>query len=165
MTPDKTNPRSTVNAVRVKDHGNNTNPSNSNPIDNILDRIDGAKKTGPDKWQARCPAHDDRSPSLSIKEGPDGTVLLKCWAGCSAQGIVEAVGLELRDLFPRSSNYTPSKAPSYSVRDVVKTVIFESKIIEIGYRTIQRGDDLSPQDEARVELAIKAIDCCRGAAR
>ena len=51
-------------------------------------------------WSARCPKHDDRENSLSIGEGDDGRVLLKCFAGCSADAIVEVLGLELRDLFP-----------------------------------------------------------------
>jgi hypothetical protein len=33
-------------------------------------------------WQARCPAHDDKSPSLSICAGEDGRTLLKCFTGC-----------------------------------------------------------------------------------
>lgn len=51
------------------------------------------------RWIACCPAHDDRSPSLSIREGRDGRVLLKCFAGCSTGAIAEALGLKLRDLF------------------------------------------------------------------
>ena len=34
----------------------------------ILDRLDGVRPTGDGRWIARCPAHDDRSPSLSIRE-------------------------------------------------------------------------------------------------
>ena len=33
-------------------------------------------------WMARCPVHDDRSPSLSISAGKDGKVLVRCHAGC-----------------------------------------------------------------------------------
>lgn len=51
-------------------------------------------------WTARCPAHDDRENSLSIGEGRDGRVLVKCFAGCDAAAIVAALGLKLRDLFP-----------------------------------------------------------------
>ncbi|MDA8205335.1 MAG: toprim domain-containing protein, partial [Thermaerobacter sp.] len=71
----------------------------SAPIDVLLSRLDKVKKTS-DGWQALCPAHDDRNPSLSIKEGTDGTLLVKCWSGCSARDIVAAIGLGLGDLFP-----------------------------------------------------------------
>lgn len=46
-----------------------------------------------------CPAHEDRSPSLSVNEGDDGRVLINCFAGCEAAAVVEAIGLNLRDLF------------------------------------------------------------------
>ena len=51
-------------------------------------------------WTARCPAHDDRNPSLSIREADDGTVLVKCFAGCALDSVLEKVGLRSRDLFP-----------------------------------------------------------------
>ena len=50
---------------------------------------------------ACCPAHDDKNPSLSINED-NGKILLKCWAGCSSESIVNAIGIEMKDLFPES---------------------------------------------------------------
>ena len=50
-------------------------------------------------WMAKCPAHDDLNPSLSIQVGADGRTLLKCHAGCAAADIVKALGLHMRDLF------------------------------------------------------------------
>jgi len=52
------------------------------------------------KFKARCPAHDDRGPSLSITETDHGQLLIHCFAGCGAADIVEAVGLTMSDLFP-----------------------------------------------------------------
>ena len=49
-------------------------------------------------WMARCPAHDDRAPSLSIAESSDGKVLVRCHAGCSQQDVVDA--LRARSLWP-----------------------------------------------------------------
>ena len=46
-------------------------------------------------WAARCPAHDDRVPSLSINEGVDGRALIHCHAGCETAAVVEALGLTL----------------------------------------------------------------------
>ena len=48
-----------------------------------------------------CPAHDDdpRTPSLSVGRFKDGGVLVKCFAGCSAQSVVSAMGLAMKDLF------------------------------------------------------------------
>lgn len=70
--------------------------------DAILSRLDAVRKVGPGRWRARCPAHDGKNKQvLSIGETTDGTVLVKCFAGCTAAAVVGAVGLELHDLFPK----------------------------------------------------------------
>lgn len=51
-------------------------------------------------WVARCPAHDDKNPSLSIGEGGDGRVLVRCHAGCTPEKVCAALGLTLADLMP-----------------------------------------------------------------
>jgi hypothetical protein len=53
----------------------------------------GAKAT-PTGWIARCPAHEDRSPSLSISEGEGGRLLLHCHAGCTFDDILHAAAVE-----------------------------------------------------------------------
>ena len=58
-----------------------------------------ARAVGRNRFQARCPAHRDRLPSLSIAEGRDGRVLLHCFAGCSTDAILAALKLSRRDLF------------------------------------------------------------------
>ena len=50
-------------------------------------------------WCCRCPAHDDRTPSLSIHAGDDGRALVCCHAGCEPDAIVAAIGLRPADLF------------------------------------------------------------------
>jgi putative DNA primase/helicase len=61
-----------------------------------LARALGARRTG-STWMARCPAHEDREPSLSISAGPDGKVLVHCHAGCDQHDVVAA--LRRRDLW------------------------------------------------------------------
>ena len=68
-------------------------------LDNLLNRLDGVRQTAPNKYQAKCPAHDDRSPSLAIKCS-DGAILIKCFAGCDTAQILANVGLTFNDLFP-----------------------------------------------------------------
>jgi len=68
-------------------------------IDRVVERLEGVKAHN-GNFTARCPAHEDADPSLSIGEGDDGRVLLKCFAGCTAEDIVAALGLEMSDLFP-----------------------------------------------------------------
>jgi hypothetical protein len=57
------------------------------------------RAVGSNRFQARCPAHGDRLPSLSIADGRDGRVLLHCFAGCGTDAILAALKLSRRDLF------------------------------------------------------------------
>ena len=72
----------------------------------FLGRFEGVQQSG-GGWVARCPAHGDDNPSLSIARGEDGRWLLHCHAGCTAQAVVEAVGLKMSDLMP--SNEKPER--------------------------------------------------------
>jgi putative DNA primase/helicase len=63
----------------------------------LLGRLEGVRPAGPNSWTARCPAHDDRDPSLSVALR-DGRVLLHCFAGCAPEAVLEAVGLTWKDL-------------------------------------------------------------------
>jgi putative DNA primase/helicase len=66
----------------------------------FIRKFPGAKRSG-DQYIVRCPAHEDRSPSLSIGEGDHGQVLIHCHAGCAPSDVLAKVGLSLIDLFPR----------------------------------------------------------------
>jgi hypothetical protein len=67
----------------------------------VLERLEQVRRAG-GGWVARCPAHKDRSPSLSVREGADGRVLVYCHAGCRTEDVVAAIGLSMRDLFADS---------------------------------------------------------------
>jgi hypothetical protein len=68
-------------------------------VDNLLSRLDKVRRTGPDTWLACCPAHEDSTASLSVRDA-DGKTLVHCFAGCTVHEVVAAAGLELQDLFP-----------------------------------------------------------------
>ena len=89
-------------------------------IDNVLSHLDKVKGSN-GRYQACCPAHDDKSPSLTISEAADGTVLVKCFAGCTADEIVGAIGLELKDLFP-PSDLNPRQQQAYAKRKNVASI-------------------------------------------
>lgn len=76
-----------------------------------------ARRTGVGKWQARCPAHNDRSPSLSIRAGDDDRVLVLCRAGCSLDSILAALKLARRDLF---AGPAPSPQQAATLRAALK---------------------------------------------
>src|SRR5690348_1868641 len=68
-------------------------------LEQVLFQLKGVR-TSMRGWRACCPAHADRKPSLSIGLGEQGQDLLKCFAGCSLDRIIEAMGLTMTDLFP-----------------------------------------------------------------
>src|SRR6476660_8754539 len=63
------------------------------PIDIVLGRLQRVTRRSKTQYSARCPAHVDTQPSLSVSETDDGTVLLHCHAGCKIDQILKAVGL------------------------------------------------------------------------
>lgn len=69
------------------------------PVELVLSKLPGAKPSG-SGWAARCPAHEDRKPSLSVSEGEDGRALAHCHAGCETDVVCAALGLTLADLMP-----------------------------------------------------------------
>ena len=50
----------------------------------------GGRKAG-GGWTARCPAHNDHEPSLSIRDGDGGKVLVRCHAGCDQTQVIAAL--------------------------------------------------------------------------
>jgi hypothetical protein len=62
-------------------------------------------------WTSRCPAHDDRNPSLSINVGEDGRALVNCHAGCSTDAVCGAIGLRVSDLFPPDPSGRNGRTP------------------------------------------------------
>lgn len=75
------------------------------PLELVLSKLLNARRSG-QGWSARCPAHDDQTPSLSIHEGDDGKVLVMCHAGCKVEAVCGAIGLRVVDLMP-TANVSP----------------------------------------------------------
>src|ERR1700693_4079715 len=75
-------------------------------VETIAEHL-GARRTGPGRWIALCPAHEDKYPSLAIAEGRDGRVLLRCWAGCDLKTVLKSAGLSMGSLFPSGPPPTP----------------------------------------------------------
>lgn len=105
-----------------------------NPIDRVLESLDRVKATGNKQWTARCPAHDDKNPSLSISAKDDGQVLVKCHAGCATEAVLAAVDLRIHDLFPDSPGPPVSRASSSMVRTGRK-----AEIVEMLRRSVTRS--------------------------
>ena len=110
--------------------------SGSSPIDLIIDRLTRhgcePRAAGSGQWKSRCPAHQGKSLNLSIKENADGSVLLHCHHAsngsetCSAVAIVDALGLELGDLFPSAASKVPTRSKATSAKPQKKSPGFDS---------------------------------------
>src|SRR5436309_2777278 len=72
------------------------------PLERVLSKLEGVRRSGVG-YVAYCPAHHDRHRSLSVGEGKEDRVLLKCFAGCTVEQIVRALSMQLRDLFPEGT--------------------------------------------------------------
>ena len=130
----------------------------------LLDRLEAVRRTGPGRWLARCPAHEDRSPSLSIREADDGRVLIHCFAGCGAAEIVAAVGLDLADLFPPDPAWRPATAtsprttdrrrPRISAADALTVLDHEALVVELITREVESGRPV--EDRHREDLSLAA---------
>jgi len=72
-------------------------------IDEVLAHFEGVKRIRDGDYIALCRSHNDRNPSLSIKEMPD-RILLHCHAGCHINAVVQAAGLTFDDLFFEDKN-------------------------------------------------------------
>jgi hypothetical protein len=69
------------------------------PVLPLLEALPRARQVRPGAWVACCPAHEDATPSLSWTTNGDGNVGIKCFAGCSAEAIVGALGEPMSSLF------------------------------------------------------------------
>ncbi len=126
--------------------------------DNLLQHLRKIKRTKPNHWLACCPAHDDKSPSMSVRELDDGRVLIHCFAGCSVAEILSAVGLTFSDLFPENENQhgKPERRPFPAV-DVLRAIAFESMLVLIAAADLLAGHPFSDTDRTRLELAVSRI--------
>lgn len=133
----------------------------------ILSRLEKVRPRGTGQWSARCPAHDDKGPSLSIKELPDGQVLLKCFAGCETPAVVGALGLAMRDLYPPSGHAVqPHKVRGLlPARQALELIDHEANLVAVAALNTAHGVTLSEADRARLVQAATRINYLMGEVR
>lgn len=125
----------------------------------MLSLLKKVKRTGHHRWLALCPAHDDRGPSLALRELNDGRILVHCFAGCSVHEIVGSVGLELTDLFPpdkiEDGKGKPERRP-FPADDILHCIAFEALVVAAA-ATTRLGAPLSNTDHERLICAVTRI--------
>lgn len=128
--------------------------------DQLLFRLDKVRRTGHGTWQALCPAHDDRTPSLAVRELSDGRVLLHCFGGCEVYSVLSAISLDMAALFPeREIQYGRPERRPFPAADVLRCIAFEALIVAVAGAALLNGEiPFSDADRARLMLAVSRID-------
>ena len=122
----------------------------------LLDKLDQVKSTGNDTWRARCPSHEGRSQSLSIKLF-DGRLLINCFAGCSVDEVVESVGLRISDLFDKPFDSSPVERQYRShanAREILQALVVPICAVMIAVEILK--DRPLTQDEYASFLRVSA---------
>ena len=124
--------------------------------DTLLSRLSKVRKMGADRWIACCPSHQDRTPSLSIRECSDGRVLIHCWTGCSVESILDAVGLDFDALFPEKDlgNLVHREKIPFSHREAMVALVPEAFTIALIGRQMMSG---KANDEKTQQALIAAV--------
>ena len=125
------------------------------PIDELLHRLDGVVKRG-NGWYAKCPAHEDRKPSLSVGTGEDGRILLHCFVGCPKLDVIGALGLELRDLMP-DRPMSPDKKAWRDNLALLGAIEREAVYVMCRARDMAEGRGITKASQRRLQQATERI--------
>jgi hypothetical protein len=95
----------------------------------FLNKLERVTKSGAGHM-ARCPAHEDRTASLSVREGDDGKILLFCQAGCETKRVLEKLSLTFADISGHRNGASPEKHPprivdTYDYTDEHNAVLYQ----------------------------------------
>jgi hypothetical protein len=131
-------------------------------IERLLGNLHKVKSTGRGRWMCQCPSHDDRSPSMHIKLEDDGKILINCKAGCGAEDILGAIGMEFADLMPEKPTHQrqkPRKQILYAT-EALELIRFEAQIIMACAFQLKRNEPLNAADMDRAQKAMQVINKC-----
>lgn len=118
--------------------------------DTLLSRLEKVRG-GNGRWMACCPAHDDRTPSLTVAESDDGRVLIHCFGGCSPDAVVGAVRMTLSDLMPEQpTTHEPVRRMRIPAPDVLRAMAFSAAIVAVYAADMAQGKRLSPEDKDKL---------------
>ena len=121
-----------------------------------MNNFDGVRETGNGQYSCRCPAHEDKSASLGIKQGDGDRILLNCFAGCDVISILESAGLEWKDILPNNKLYQAEKY-GFNPYAVLKAIRDEVLIIGLSSVDIRNNKPLNDKDHDRLLKAVANV--------
>ena len=113
-----------------------------------FNKVRATSKSG--SYNCLCPAHDDRSASLSIKICDDGRVLIHCFAGCDIQNILSSVGLTLDDIIPQRIDLLKPSGKAFNPFAILKTMKDEALFVYMCAREVEEGRTLQSSDKDKL---------------
>lgn len=131
----------------------------------FVSRLEGVRRTGPHSWIAKCPAHEDKSPSLTVAEKEPEKLLIYCHAQCGVEAVTGALGLDLSDLFPpRLSEYQPRDKRPFPAADVLRAMADEALVMGVFVHDLDFAVPLKQVDIDRARVAVHRILAARSLA-
>lgn len=129
----------------------------------FVSRLNNVKPTGPGRWLASCPAHDDKHPSFNVSTGDDGKILYICRSGCDQQIVLNAMGLKWSDLYPESLKRIPihEYRKAFPSADVLEALTDEAMLVAVAASNVAAGVQLTEEDLKRVWVAYTRIENAR----
>jgi hypothetical protein len=129
-------------------------------ITELLKRLTNVKKKKENEWLACCPVHPDKNPSMGIKLTDDGKILCRCF-GCGASGveIIQAVGMDVTDLFPpkEKTTYKHHTREYFNPATVLSSLAYEAAVLERAAFCFTHGEEFTDKDRERIDLASQRI--------
>ena len=128
-------------------------------LEDFVELLDGARRIK-NGYLAKCPAHLDRTPSLTVSEGDDGRLLLFCHAGCQLQSVLDALRLHITDLFQSGP---PSRRQTVSRRMIRRHAVRLDKHagrLQLRANALlleATGVDIASWSEDEVDMALNRI--------
>ena len=111
-------------------------------MQDLIQKIPDIRKMREGQWMARCPAHDDKDHSLSVRAG-DTAWMLHCFAGCELRSVVDALGLGMKDLFYHQDSGKISDGRKFHTQ---KEISYHKTIVDIAEHDMASGAKLSNHD-------------------
>lgn len=137
-------------------------------INNFLAKLDKVRPRGGGRWMASCPCHDDRTPSLSIRDH-SGTILIHCFSQqCSPADICGAINFDIKDLFPPSENFDASTHKQrrlyHDAPRALEALAFEALVLQVIANDMLKNGSIEPgerdrlaQSSCRINAALEYI--------
>lgn len=129
----------------------------SEAFDRVSEALPAFRLTGHGRGMARCPAHKDRTRSLSVREFDSGAVGLHCFAGGAVEQVLAAAGLGFEDLWPPRADApgggrAADRRP-YSAAQMLRALNAELNVVWVLLADIASGREIDATMRRRAGVA------------